>query len=195
MPHCRRPASAADVTVQARRLCNVIFVLQVLVPTRELAGDHYSEHRGQHYFEKLVNFMSSGAAALTEHAPPCLAVLNVNGEFIHASLLQTGAVVAMVWEGEQIISTARNMLGSTKPQDSAPGTIRYGMTSSRTIHRCWIARLSSAIVILRSGRFLCTGAILASRTVAIWCTHQTVRNRQTRRYRCGSMPLSWQPMS
>ena len=35
-----------------------------------------------------------------------------------------GPVVAMVWEGDNIIKTARMMLGATKPRDSEPGTIR-----------------------------------------------------------------------
>jgi len=30
----------------------------------------------------------------------------------------------MVWEGEDAIASGRKMMGSTKPKDSAPGTIR-----------------------------------------------------------------------
>jgi nucleoside-diphosphate kinase len=30
----------------------------------------------------------------------------------------------MVWEGENVIATARQMMGATNPKDSAPGTIR-----------------------------------------------------------------------
>lgn len=30
----------------------------------------------------------------------------------------------MVWEGDNVISTARNMMGKTNPADAAPGTIR-----------------------------------------------------------------------
>jgi len=36
----------------------------------------------------------------------------------------SGPIVAMVWEGEGAVATGRKMLGETKPQDSAPGTIR-----------------------------------------------------------------------
>jgi len=31
------------------------------------------------------------------------------------------------WEGDNVVKTARNMLGATKPSDSEPGTIRGDM--------------------------------------------------------------------
>jgi nucleoside-diphosphate kinase len=36
----------------------------------------------------------------------------------------SGPVVAMVWEGHNVVATGRKMLGATRPDDSAPGTIR-----------------------------------------------------------------------
>ncbi|KAL8141284.1 hypothetical protein V2J09_007305 [Rumex salicifolius] len=36
----------------------------------------------------------------------------------------SGPVVAMVWEGKNVISTGRKIIGATNPSDSAPGTIR-----------------------------------------------------------------------
>lgn len=36
----------------------------------------------------------------------------------------SGPVVAMVWEGTNVVLEARKMLGATKPSDSALGTIR-----------------------------------------------------------------------
>jgi nucleoside-diphosphate kinase len=30
----------------------------------------------------------------------------------------------MVWEGHNVVATGRKMLGATRPDDSAPGTIR-----------------------------------------------------------------------
>lgn len=67
---------------------------QVLVPSRELAGKHYAEHDGKPFFPKLVDFLSSGA------------------------------VVAMVWEGKDVVATGRKMIGATNPLASPPGTIR-----------------------------------------------------------------------
>ena len=68
--------------------------LQMVTPTREQAESHYGVHRGKPFFEGVVNFISSGP------------------------------VVAMVWEGEDIVALARKMMGATKPADSLPGTIR-----------------------------------------------------------------------
>uniref|UniRef100_A0A8C0WX95 Nucleoside diphosphate kinase n=1 Tax=Castor canadensis TaxID=51338 RepID=A0A8C0WX95_CASCN len=38
--------------------------------------------------------------------------------------LHSGPVVAMVWEGLNVVKTGRVMLGETNPADSKPGTIR-----------------------------------------------------------------------
>ena len=38
----------------------------------------------------------------------------------------TGPVVCMVWEGKNAFAVGRQLLGATKPSDSAPGTIRFG---------------------------------------------------------------------
>ena len=68
--------------------------LQVIVPSRELAQKHYAEHDGKPFFPKLVDFLSSGA------------------------------VVATVWEGKEVVKFGRTMIGATNPLASAPGTIR-----------------------------------------------------------------------
>jgi nucleoside-diphosphate kinase len=41
----------------------------------------------------------------------------------------------MVWEGDNVIATARKMMGATNPQESDPGTIRgdYGVQVSQNI--------------------------------------------------------------
>ena len=36
----------------------------------------------------------------------------------------SGPVVAMCWEGLNVVKTGRKILGATKPMDSNPGTIR-----------------------------------------------------------------------
>lgn len=72
-----------------------ILAWQVIVPSKELAGKHYAEHDGKPFFPKLVDFLSSGA------------------------------VVATVWEGKEVVKFGRTMIGATNPLASAPGTIRY----------------------------------------------------------------------
>jgi len=41
----------------------------------------------------------------------------------------------MVWEGENVIATARNMMGKTNPQEALPGTIRgdFGLTVGKNV--------------------------------------------------------------
>jgi len=67
---------------------------KLMVIPTELAEQHYGEHKERPFFGELVNFITSGP------------------------------VFAMVWEGENVIATARQMMGATNPKDSAPGTIR-----------------------------------------------------------------------
>ena len=39
-------------------------------------------------------------------------------------------IVAMVWQGENVISISRSMIGKTNPKDAAPGTIRADFADS-----------------------------------------------------------------
>jgi nucleoside-diphosphate kinase len=73
--------------------------------TRELAEQHYGEHKERPFFGELVNFITSSP------------------------------VFAMVWEGDGVIATARQMMGSTNPKDASPGTIRgeYSVQVSQNI--------------------------------------------------------------
>jgi nucleoside-diphosphate kinase len=49
--------------------------------------------------------------------------------------MNSGPIVAMVWEGLQAVKTGRVMLGATNPLDSVPGTIRgdYCIQTGRNI--------------------------------------------------------------
>ena len=68
--------------------------LKQLTPSRELAEKHYGVHKERPFFSGLVDFITSGP------------------------------VVAMVWEGDGVIASARKLIGATKPLDAEPGTIR-----------------------------------------------------------------------
>jgi nucleoside-diphosphate kinase len=68
--------------------------LKMLTPDRELAEQHYAVHRERPFFGDLVQFITSGP------------------------------VVAMAWEGSQAVTLVRKLMGATKPEDAAPGTIR-----------------------------------------------------------------------
>ncbi|MEH7454881.1 MULTISPECIES: nucleoside-diphosphate kinase [Bacillaceae] len=73
--------------------------------SKEQAETHYAEHKERPFFGELVEFITSSP------------------------------VFAMVWEGENVIATARQMMGATNPKDSAPGTIRgeYAATVGKNI--------------------------------------------------------------
>lgn len=73
--------------------------------SKEQAETHYAEHKERPFFGELVDFITSSP------------------------------VFAMVWEGENVIATARQMMGATNPKDSAPGTIRgeYAATVGKNI--------------------------------------------------------------
>jgi nucleoside-diphosphate kinase len=73
--------------------------------SRELAEEHYAEHKERPFFGELVDFITSGP------------------------------VFAMVWEGENVIKLARIMMGATKPEESQPGTLRgdYAVTISENV--------------------------------------------------------------
>jgi nucleoside-diphosphate kinase len=63
--------------------------------SKELAESHYAEHKGKPFYEGLISYITS--------AP----------------------VMAMVWEGPNAVAAVRQTVGSTKPAESAPGTIRH----------------------------------------------------------------------
>jgi len=73
--------------------------------SEDLAKEHYGEHKDKPFFGELVDFITSGP------------------------------VFAMVWEGENVIATARKMMGATNPQEADPGTIRgdFGATVGKNI--------------------------------------------------------------
>src|SRR5690625_5879471 len=76
-----------------------------MVISDELAEKHYGEHKGKPFFSNLVDFITSGP------------------------------VFAMVWEGNEVIKTARKIIGSTNPLEAENGTIRgdFGMVVHKNI--------------------------------------------------------------
>ncbi len=79
--------------------------LKLMQVSRELAEQHYGEHKERPFFSDLVNFITSGP------------------------------IVAMVWEGKGVVASARKVIGKTNPLDSEPGTIRgdFGVDIGRNI--------------------------------------------------------------
>ncbi|KAK7399109.1 hypothetical protein VNO78_10284 [Psophocarpus tetragonolobus] len=68
--------------------------IKVVIPSKEFAQQHYHDLKERPFFNGLCDFLSSGP------------------------------VIAMVWEGQGVISYGRKLIGATDPQKSEPGTIR-----------------------------------------------------------------------
>ena len=68
--------------------------MKLMKVSNELAEKHYGEHKDKPFFKGLVSFITSGP------------------------------IVAMVWEGKNIVSSLRKMMGKTNPLDADLGTIR-----------------------------------------------------------------------
>ena len=68
--------------------------LKQVVPSEEIAKEHYAVHAERPFFPGLIKFVTSGP------------------------------VVCMAWTGRDAISVARNLIGPTNGREAAPGTIR-----------------------------------------------------------------------
>lgn len=82
-----------------------IVALQFMQVSEDLARRHYAEHEGKRFFAGLISYITSSP------------------------------VVAMVLEGTGAIATVRATVGSTKPAEAAPGTIRadFGLEIGRNL--------------------------------------------------------------
>ena len=68
--------------------------IKMMTISKELAEEHYGEHKDKPFFNDLVSFITSGP------------------------------VVAMEVEGEDVVLQIRNIMGATNPSESTPGSIR-----------------------------------------------------------------------
>ena len=71
-----------------------LVAMKMVRPTKEHFETHYGDLKGLSFFPSLLKYM------------------------------MMGPVVAMVWQGTDVVRQGRKMLGATKPLESAPGTIR-----------------------------------------------------------------------
>jgi nucleoside-diphosphate kinase len=76
-----------------------IVAMKHMTVDRELAEEHYAEHRDKPFFGDLVDFITGGP------------------------------LVALVLEGYEAVASARQVIGATNPLEAAPGSIRgdYGL--------------------------------------------------------------------
>lgn len=93
-PDAVEKAVCGDIITRFERRGLKIIGMKMLKLSREQAKIHYGEHEGKDFLEELVDFVVSGP------------------------------LLAMVIQGENAIKLVRTMMGSTKPLEAAPGTIR-----------------------------------------------------------------------
>lgn len=71
-----------------------VVALKMLNVTTEMAEQHYAEHKGKSFYDRLIRY------------------------------IQSGPVVAMVLEGYNAVAAARHLMGKTNPNEADVGTIR-----------------------------------------------------------------------
>ena len=78
-----------------------------------------------YFFIVLLRAFRCNCQASVEHLEKHYADLSKKPFFPGlVKYMASGPVVAMVWEGLNVVKTGRVMLGETNPADSKPGTIR-----------------------------------------------------------------------
>jgi nucleoside-diphosphate kinase len=83
-----------EIIARFERKGLALVALKHLTASRETAEEHYAEHAERPFFSELVDFLTSGA------------------------------LIALVLEGEQAVAAARQLIGATDPLQATPGTIR-----------------------------------------------------------------------
>jgi nucleoside-diphosphate kinase len=83
-----------EITARFERKGLTIVAMRHMTLDRALAERHYAEHAERPFFGELVEFITSGP------------------------------LVAMVLEGAEAVTAARQLIGATNPLEAAPGSIR-----------------------------------------------------------------------
>ena len=99
-PDAMRRGLAGEIVARLERRGLVLRGADLVHVDRDLAEQHYAEHREKPFFEELVEFITS--------AP----------------------TLALAVEGEGAIALVRTTMGATNPANAAPGTIRGDLALS-----------------------------------------------------------------
>lgn len=84
----------AEVMGRLERKGLRLIAIKMMKMTPEMAAEHYRDHRGKHFYEPLMEFITAGP------------------------------IIAMAWEGREAVELVRMLCGPTSPLKAAPGTIR-----------------------------------------------------------------------
>jgi nucleoside-diphosphate kinase len=83
-----------EILARFERKGLIITAMKHMTVGRDLAERHYAEHEGKPFFGDLVEFITGGP------------------------------LVALVLEGHEAVTAARQVIGATNPLEAAPGSIR-----------------------------------------------------------------------
>ena len=84
-----------EVIVRLERRGLRMVAAKFIAVSKGLAETHYAIHAGKPFYEGLIRYITS--------AP----------------------VMAMVWEGPKAVAAVRQTMGSTRPTEAAPGSLRH----------------------------------------------------------------------
>merc|ERR1712018_983888 len=102
---------------------------------RGLCGDIIKRFEQKGFKLVAMKFMQASEDHLKKH------YADLSSKPFFAGLVKympTGPVLAMVWEGLDVVKTGRVMLGETNPKDSKPGTIRGDFYPDWAQHLPWL---------------------------------------------------------
>ena len=93
-PDAMQRGLAGDIITRFERRGLRMVAMRLLKVDKAMAKRHYGEHVGKPFFEGLVDYITSSP------------------------------IIAAVFEGTNAVVASRQLMGSTRPTEAAPGTIR-----------------------------------------------------------------------
>lgn len=82
-----------------------LIAMKLVPPDRKIVEEFYLVHKGKPFYQSFIDFMTEGP------------------------------FIAMTWQGEDIISRCRKIIGATNSKEAEPGTLRnlYGTDNRRNL--------------------------------------------------------------
>lgn len=104
-PDAMQRGLAGEIITRFERRGLRMVAMRLLKVDKAMAKKHYGEHVGKPFFDGLVDYITSSP------------------------------IIAAVFEGTNAVVAARQLMGSTRPTEAAPGTIRadFGLEVGRNL--------------------------------------------------------------
>jgi nucleoside-diphosphate kinase len=104
-PDAMQRGLSGEIITRFERRGLRIVAMRLLKVDKAMAKRHYGEHVGKPFFDGLVDYITSSP------------------------------IIAAVFEGTNAVAAARQLMGSTRPTEAAPGTIRadFGLEVGRNL--------------------------------------------------------------